>query len=461
MAIQQYSPTRTVVTSFSAPSRGSLGGNGSSSFEYDGGVYITILASPYTNCADASVSPTSCPISCALSDRSILTYNAEVMKLEHTIPEAHSQPISHVHYLPSPGNASASQAPSMIASSGQDGYIRIFDLRSRATSGSSATLSMSMAGRDQTLSLACGFGGTLLAAGGSSGSIYFYDLRKAGQHLGSYENSHTEEVTQLQFQSSSSSLLVSGGEDGLICAFDTSKATEDAALKSVLNVSNSVRSLGFFGPSLEGIFCCTGSETLSCWHTESAQQLSDYGGHGVRPHLTSQLQTHFKVENHTSMTLPQSQKTVDYMVGCAWEKDVMMTDIIGQPPQAGRLTLVTGTNDGDVALFTTNANSITLQRSLVGGHKGVIRGFEVIPRAHTSSQEPLIITGGEDARLCQWDLSEESNGTSNVTSKSGTTATISPGSARVRPSLQLSPTRPGGGPTKRQHSKKKLPLAPY
>lgn len=427
-----------MVTSFAAPSCGSPGGNGISSFEYDGGVYVTSMASPYTQGTQSStVAIRNCPLSCALSDRSILTYNVESMKLEHTIPEAHAQPISCVHYL---------HSSTMLASSGQDGYMRVFDLRNRATSGSSATLSMTLGGREQALALASGFGGTLLAVGGSSGKVYFYDLRKAGQPLGRYENSHTEEVTQLQFQTPSSNLLLTGGEDGLVCVMDTSQPSEDAALKSVLNVSNSVRSLGFFGPNLEGVFCCTGSETLSCWHAESAQRLCDYGGLGLRPHLSSQLAS--TQQSPSLHNFNNTAKSIDYLVGGVWEEDVMVTNVIGQPPQKGRLTLVTGTNNGDVALYTTHANSISLQRTLTGGHKSVVRDYELIPRG--SGKPPILITGGEDARLCQWDLTIDESSNSPNSNLRG-----------YRPSVEISPSRAGGGPAKRIHNKKKLPLAPY
>ena len=113
-----------------------------------------------------------------------------------------------------------------------------------------------------------------------------------------------------------------------------------------------------------------------------------------------------------------------------------------------------GTNSGDLAIFAVDAGSVSLTTTLVGGHRGCVRGFEVI----TTMKSSLIITGGEDARLCQWDLSSSSSSPSTATQP----YSIGEGDRVVnsyRPSLTESTTRQGGGPARRQ--KKKMPHDPY
>lgn len=49
------------------------------------------------------------------------------------------------------------------------------------------------------------------------------------------------------------------------------------ALDSVMNAECAVRSVGFFGPEGEGVYCCTNTETLSLWHAAGAQRIKDFG----------------------------------------------------------------------------------------------------------------------------------------------------------------------------------------
>lgn len=44
-----------------------------------------------------------------------------------------------------------------------------------------------------------------------------------------------------------------------------------------MNAECAVRTVGFFGPKGEGVFCCTNTEHLSLWHAEGAQRMNDFG----------------------------------------------------------------------------------------------------------------------------------------------------------------------------------------
>lgn len=44
-----------------------------------------------------------------------------------------------------------------------------------------------------------------------------------------------------------------------------------------MNAECAVRTVGFFGPKGEGVYCCTNTEHLSLWHAEGAQRINDFG----------------------------------------------------------------------------------------------------------------------------------------------------------------------------------------
>ena len=106
---------------------------------------------------------------------------------------------------------------------------------------------------------------------------------------------------------------------------------------------------------------------------------------------------------------------------------------------------VAGNTQGDCAMFNVEANSISAKRVLSGGHKASIRSF-----VSSSSQDGSIITGGEDSRLCEWEL----NGKKNTQARNATSAAMS-----YSLSTHSAMPREGGGRIRRQKSKKAH--APY
>lgn len=363
------SPNRTVVASFATES------TVSASNSYDEGDYILHVAK--------TKSPSKPLISCALSNQNVLTYDRETLKKVHSLDRCHNRPISDLCYSQI-GNQSSQDMP-MIVTSGLDGFVKIFDLRvnaSRHNNGIAQGVLEMRIPDHEALSVSIGYNGALAAVGGSKGNIHFFDLRNiASQNVGSitkplgtYVDAHTEEVTKVRFQNvvgsdgyDTTSLLVTAGEDGLVCTHDTSQPSEEEALKSVLNVQSPLRDVNFFGPSLEGIYCLTGSETMSFWHHDSAQRISDYGD------VRNMLSSNAGIE-------------INYLVGCHWD--------------GSELNLIAGNTQGDCVIFHVDANSISVKRKLMRGHKSCIRAFVC---------DGSIVTGGEDSRLIEWNLNDERN----------------------------------------------------
>lgn len=91
--------------------------------------------------------------------------------------------------------------------------------------------------------------------------------------------------------------------------------------------------------------------------------------------------------------------SVEYLVGCTWTAVPSSSSSSSSPA----LHLLAGNSDGDGYLFRVDADLITPLVHLKGGHRGCIRDFGWIDGGGGGRR---LVTGGEDARLCEWDLSE-------------------------------------------------------
>lgn len=409
-------PYRAVVTSFSsslAPQQ-----HQNTGFEYDSGEYILSIASSPSQChhdvvADASTATNTC-VASALSNKCIVIYDSKVGQVIQRIENAHDGPISQVSFFPWEYSAAGgggetnnqnSNHPPLLISASQDGTVKVFDLRTNALS-SAITTKLALP-NEQALCVSLGYGGTLAAVGTSKARVSFLDLRytsgtnATGALMGSYVDAHTEEVTQVKFETVSNSsgqtktVLATASEDGLLSIHDPSQPSEDAALLSTLNIGTPLRHIGFFGPSHEGIYALTGNETMSVWHWDSAQKVSDVGGMGLRGLLSNAVgESGFSHDGGSS---------VEYLVGCTWAN--MHCDQANLPqsnPASKALHLLAGSSEGDGYLFRIDVDQITPLVHLKGGHRGCIRDFCWVDNGIGGQR---LITGAEDARLCEWDLS--------------------------------------------------------
>mmetsp|Transcript_1377 Transcript_1377/g.2181 ORF Transcript_1377/g.2181 Transcript_1377/m.2181 type:complete len:391 (-) Transcript_1377:301-1473(-) len=390
MAFKELSPSRTVVTSFTPrPSRPQNEDGNQVNDDYEEGVWVMHTTSSKNGTKW---------LGGALSNGEICIYDTERLHVSQTIPNAHGKAL--ITDLTSSG-------PNIVASSGNDGFIRLFDLRQQGSA-----LECQLPNSEEALSLSVGYAGVLAAVGSNKAKIHFCDVRQGGI-LGSYVDAHTEEVTRVRFQpnsqdnSSTTPLLISASEDGLACAFDTSQASEEAALKSVLNVETPLREVGFFGPSYEGLYCLTGSESMSVWHHDSAQRICGFG-----------------LDLRSKLSQAAGGFGVDYLVNCHWDAS------------QNQLSLLAGSSTGDAALYKVDAGALSLLNTLRGGHRGCVRSWCPL----TSN---VFITGGEDARLCEWEINQ------------------SPGTNSNQGFIQGGSKLPekGGGPLRRQ--KKKNTKSPY
>lgn len=381
----QLSPCRTVVTNFgttAAVASGATCQDGSS--PYDESIWVLEVAASQEW------------VSCGLSNGDVNVYDQKNLQLIRTYPRL-------------PGESSSSctltdlttSGAHLLTTSASNGRVCVVDVRQPIPA-----LTFNVPGNEEALSVSLGYDGVLEAVGSNKPLVHFHDIRQNGSLLGTYEDAHTEEVTRVRFQTQQSPILITASEDGLACIFDTSKPSEEAALSSVLNVQSPLRQVGFFGPSLEGVYCLTGSETLSAWHYESAQRLCDFGA-DVRQKLS---------------TLAEGA-AVNYLVDCQWDASRQ------------ELSLLAGNHAGDAYMYKVDAGALSLSHSLKGGHRGDVRAWCSL------SNNNLFVTVGEDARICEWN-------------RLGNQTVVTAGeSVPVKRPQRCTPPKHGGGPSKRPRSK--------
>lgn len=326
------------------------------------------------------------PMSCALSDNRIVTYDLETLTLIHSINKAHNYSITGLCH------ASISEK-NVIMSSGKDGLLCIYDLRQNSSISissfsdkniSQGSLRTKLPSNEQALSFSLGYGETLAAVGSDKGRIHFFDIRQLSSNenecpksrLGLYADAHSEEVTKVRFQTifdgvTTTSLLASASEDGLACVHDTSKPSEESALESIINAHCPLRDIGFFGNNGEGLYCLTGSETMSLWYHNSLQCLRNFD-YDIRSYLSA-----------------CTKFPINYLIGCHW--DYYHSDLL----------LSAGNSEGNIAVFRVEPDSLILRRSLIGGHNSCVR---VSTLYLSSFLKPMqrILTGGEDSKICEW-----------------------------------------------------------
>ena len=258
---------------------------------------------------------------------------------------------------------SSKRNPSIFFTASSDNTSCIWDIRS---ANDSPTMVISHSA--EALSISAGIDDILIAV--SSGhSIYFYDARYNGKKsLGEYADCHTDLVNTLKFLSTQPSYLISGGEDGLVCVFDTSVSAQDSAVISICNTESPISRLSLFGPSEEGLLCISSIETATAWHYPTSQRIGNY------PNIRADI-------------------ALDYLVDSCYSE------------ANDSLLLIGGKHDGSAILLSVEPDVCTPLCNLKDGHRSTVRCAKFRPGPSPS----LLLTGGEDGRVCVWSTHSNSS----------------------------------------------------
>ena len=101
---RRLAPSRTIIASFEAehPQHQQQDQSQPPLSSYDEGLYILHVASG--PCSTSIPSSPTAPLSCALSNQSVQTYDATTHALVHTLPKAHAGPITDLCHLNNEGS---------------------------------------------------------------------------------------------------------------------------------------------------------------------------------------------------------------------------------------------------------------------------------------------------------------------------------------------------------------------
>eukprot|EP00842_Homolaphlyctis_polyrhiza_P006769 jgi/Hompol1/7093/HPOL_000739-RA len=169
--------------------------------------------------------------------------------------------------------------------------------------------------------------------------IDFWDIRAAGGNkVASFEECHSDDVTQIKFHPSQAEAMMSGSTDSLVCLYNLSTFEEDDALYQVIT-NDSVSKIGYFGPENEYIYIYT------------------YGDvRGVSEELK-----------------------LDYLIDCTY-------DSRGQRLYA----------TGSIGILDVNLGRLELAFTLNGGHTDIVRST----LWHMASG--MLVSSSEDGSVCVW-----------------------------------------------------------
>jgi WD40 repeat protein len=195
------------------------------------------------------------------SSQSISLVDISSFTIIHRLQQCHHDTITSLEY--------SKISPNEFHTASLDKTVCFWDLRD------SNQLRFKINLTEEVYTSSVGLNGNLLSVGVGT-EIHFYDIRNHGRPLGVYSDCHTDIVTKLKFHPESPSILLSGGEDGLLCSFNTAVPPQGDAVLSIMNTECSVRDFGYFGSNngFEGVYTLSTVETLSFWHYPSAQRLA-------------------------------------------------------------------------------------------------------------------------------------------------------------------------------------------
>ena len=352
---------------------------------------------------------------------------------------------------------SVGYAGSLAAVGTDQARISFFDLRRRTSSSSSSSTAAALLGNyvdAHTDDVTC---------------VKFQTIPSASSSGIDSSNTNTAAAT-------ATTVLATASEDGLINIYNPSASTEETALLSVINVNCPIRNMTFFGPNYQGLAVLTGNESMICYHWDSGQLICNVGngGGGIgggMGGLRKVLSDTIRLSNNSSSSSSSSsssnggettagnmssssaigggggmmmmdddnddtlcdndtENTIDYLIGCQW---TTLPSSSCQPA----LHLLAGNTNGNAYIFQIDTNCITPLVQLTDGHRGCIRDFVWIDNddiisttscndCNASVSKRRLITGGEDARLCEWDfLSSSSSSSSSTLSGVGNNTTMS------------------------------------
>lgn len=274
--------------------------------------------------------------------------------------------------------ANASGQPWLLQTSSTDGHVILWDLRTHDSAGQFSLGSHMPVG-------SCTFNNTSAAAGVGE-RVVLWDWRNAKHPTAVFEDTHAQDVVQIRFNPALPSALVSGSEDGNLAVFDISAVVDEVdSFVGALNLNTAVSKFGFYGKDNAQLWCTSGTETLHWWDWKGSCDPESTTGAGVMAESQSARQ-HILIGSEPS----------DYLISCHYRSS---TD---------SMLVLAGDIQGSVVAYPCFANNKVIEfattpdMTMTGGHVDIVRTSLVPSSASAGDEVPLMLTGGEDGRVCLW-----------------------------------------------------------
>uniref|UniRef100_A0A0G4I5S7 Uncharacterized protein n=1 Tax=Chromera velia CCMP2878 TaxID=1169474 RepID=A0A0G4I5S7_9ALVE len=301
----------------------------------------------------------------ALSSCAISAIDPQLLQVRRSFELAHTRQITDLQPF--------TLNPSLFATASQDGSARVWDLRS-PSGGPQAEYRLTPNRTDaEVYSCSVGADDALLACG-LGPEVKSFDLR-TGKPVLTYE-SHSDIVNCVRFHPLERHVLLSAGDDNLICMNDTRVADEEEACVSVINNEDNVRGFTIIGPQAEVLCAISTTDDVTLWGLRGCNKIAE-------------LKT---IRSHP---LLQAEDSAGYIVDCFWEQT-------GQT-----LFVLAGSSFGHLLLFeATEAGAVPsvsfVNESALGtGHTAVVRSA-VSCAGPEGAGAASLLTGGEDGLVCKW-----------------------------------------------------------
>lgn len=199
--------------------------------------------------------------------------------------------------------------------------------------------------------------------------IHFWDYRKQNQLITSYNETHKNDVNDIEFHPTQRSILASGGCDELVNIFDVIQSDEEEALLATLNIESSIARIRWSKCKNENnLFCMTQDELIQFW---------DYD----------------EVKPSWQLNGKANDFDYDYVVDVIDYKDLICV----------------GNNQGIVYVF--DVDDVNCNFSLTDGHSKEVR------TTCTNKECLTVFTGGEDGVVCTWNYDQSDGDNQTIKQK--------------------------------------------
>ncbi|KAG9236825.1 WD repeat-containing protein-like protein 89 [Amylocarpus encephaloides] len=261
----------------------------------------------------------------------------------------------------------------VVAIAGRDGGVSLVDVRtwmkvgSVQTEGKAPILSLACTGSETGGVLAVGTELVNVARVGDQASVLMWDMRNLGQAVVSYVESHSDDVTELQFHPLHPQILLSGSTDGLLNIYNTTSPTEEDALHQTINHGHSIHHAGFLNE--REVFALSHDEKFSVYEQDDGR------GEGGEPRHFGDLREGLGGEYVADVVVRGGGSTV-LGVGSHSQASFDLIQLKKTPPWT-------------FAPETKN--------TLRGGH-----GSEIVRAFCFLDEHQTVLTAGEDGQVKAW-----------------------------------------------------------